>query len=247
MDEQVIAAMARWPNVPAVHGWLSLTEAGQWRLHPAGDALRQPISQGEAITSPQILAFIDRNYGVDAQGQWYFQNGPQRVYVRLDAAPFTAYTATDTATGRLKLRTHTGLDIRDITALYLDETGRLYAATDRGPALISGRDLPAMLDALEAAPTPPLEKAGTSPAQSSDADSHDTDIAELLVRCIETGETVMLRSRGLDGFPADLLPLFYCSQAALENTLNFRRRPVPEEEANRSAQPASGQPPGPAS
>ncbi|MGB3277244.1 MAG: DUF2946 family protein, partial [Castellaniella sp.] len=30
MDDQVLAAMARWPNVPAVHGWLSLTARGQW-------------------------------------------------------------------------------------------------------------------------------------------------------------------------------------------------------------------------
>src|SRR3546814_7173665 len=29
MDENVIAAMARWPDVPDVFGWLSLTERGQ--------------------------------------------------------------------------------------------------------------------------------------------------------------------------------------------------------------------------
>lgn len=148
MDEQVTAAMARWPDVPAVYGWLSLTESGQWRLHPAGDALRHPRSSGESITSPQILAFIDRNYAADEHGQWYFQNGPQRVYLRLDAAPFIVQTVLDPASGRLRLRTHTGLDIRRLTALYLDEHGRLYAATDRGAALVAGRDIPALLDAL---------------------------------------------------------------------------------------------------
>src|SRR5690554_6541585 len=151
MDEQVIAAMARWPDVPAVYGWLSLSEAGLWRLHPKGDALQHPEAPGEEITSPQILAFMNLNYTSDALGQWYFQNGPQRVYVRLDAAPFVVHTTTDTRSGRLNLRTHTGLDIGEVRALHLDENGRLFADTDRGAALIKGRDLPALLDSLQPA------------------------------------------------------------------------------------------------
>src|SRR5690606_10073287 len=70
MDSQVIAAMARWPDVPDVYGWLSLSSSGHWRLHPLGDAIVLPDSPGEAITSPQILAFLGRNYAADAQGQW---------------------------------------------------------------------------------------------------------------------------------------------------------------------------------
>lgn len=211
MDEQVIAAMARWPDVPAVYGWLSLNASGQWRLHPAGNALQQPESTGEPITSPQILAFIDRNYGVDDLGQWYFQNGPQRVYVRLDAAPFIAHTVTDNATQRLRLRTHTGLDIRRLDALYLDDTGRVHAATDRGPALVAGRDLPALLEALS--------------AFSPDGESMDVDVA--LTRCIESGETVMLGGTGILGFPPAPIPLRFCPAAALESTLRFRRHPSP--------------------
>lgn len=199
MDAQVIAAMARWPDVLAVHGWLSLTEAGQWRLHPDGNAVRRPASPGEAITSPQILAFIDRNYAADPLGQWYFQNGPQRVYVRLDAAPFVARTTTDPTSGRLMLRTHTGLDIRQVEALYLDDAGRLYAATDHGPCLIAGRDLPALLDALR-----PEDHAA-------------------LNHCLETGVTTMVCAAGIQGFPDATLPLHQRSGAALENALGFRR------------------------
>src|SRR3546814_9129311 len=99
MDENVIAAMALWPDVPDVFGWLSLTERGHGRLHPQGDALL-PVgvagngcSPGQAITSPPILHFIDRNYAADTHGRWYFQNGPQRVYVRLDAAPYILHTS----------------------------------------------------------------------------------------------------------------------------------------------------------
>ena len=32
MDPSVIAAMAKWPNVPDCRGWLSLDRRGQWRL-----------------------------------------------------------------------------------------------------------------------------------------------------------------------------------------------------------------------
>ena len=38
MDQSVLDAVKRWPNVPAVYGWLSLTARGEWKLHPLGDA-----------------------------------------------------------------------------------------------------------------------------------------------------------------------------------------------------------------
>lgn len=213
MDDQVIAAMAKWPDVPAVYGWLSLTETGQWRLHPQGDALQRLDSAGEDITSPQILAFMDRNYDADSHGQWYFQNGPQRVYVRLDAAPLIVHTTTDPASGALKLRTHTGLDVQEILALYLDETGRLYAATDRGPALLAGRDLPSVLDALE------LDAADAAP-------DDPTDLAELLADGLAPQQTLSVTSRLIQGFPPSSITLQYCPQDELEEALGFRRHPA---------------------
>ncbi len=218
MDSQVIAAMARWPDVPAVYGWLSLSESGQWRLHPAGDALRQPRSPGEAITSPQILAFIGRNYDADDAGQWYFQNGPQRVYVRLDAAPFIAHSVLDGATGKLTLRTHTGLDIRRLDAFALDEHGRLYAATDRGPVLVAGRDLPALFDALSV--VGPGAEGGEAP-----------DMEDAILRCSVPGASVALASTGIIGIASQPLSLTHCPEASLEETLGFRRHPVPPQAA----------------
>lgn len=179
MDENVLAAMARWPNVPDVYGWLSLTELGQWRLHPQGDALKaaeagngiqEPpcagaaapsahatgaYGSGEAITSPPILQFINRNYSHDAHGQWYFQNGPQKVYVRLDAAPYVLHTSASPEIG-LKLRTHNGLDVASIASWWLDDAGRLFAMTDQGPGLVAGRDLSAVLAALKTTQGAPL-------------------------------------------------------------------------------------------
>lgn len=167
MDANVLAAMARWPDVPDVYGWLSLTENGQWRLHPRGDAWPSDAqgwdaavtaddgslvggadTAGESITSPQILQFINRNYASDELGQWFFQNGPQKVYVRLDAAPYILQTTNDSADDTFRLRTHNGLEVTATTAWILDETGKLYAQTEHGPGLVAGRDLATVLNGI---------------------------------------------------------------------------------------------------
>lgn len=146
MDLSVKQALAKWPNVPAVYGWLSLDERGRWHIHEQGDATAG--GRGDPITNPQILAFIGRNYAADELGRWYFQNGPQRVYVRLDAAPYVLRRA-DTSQG---LITHTDVAVKTIAGWWLDDTGRLYAQTDVGGGLIDGRDLASILDQLRVMP-----------------------------------------------------------------------------------------------
>ena len=76
MDPSVLAAIAKWPGVPDVFGWLSLTARGEWRM------------RGEPIANPAICEFIGRNYAADEGGRWYFHSGPQRVYVTLELAPW---------------------------------------------------------------------------------------------------------------------------------------------------------------
>ena len=142
MDQSVLDAIARWPDVPSVTGWLSLNCRGLWRLHPLGDAALG--SPGESIANAQILRFIDRNYARDAQGAWFFQNGPQRVYARLDAAPYILRF--DPGTGMLS--THNGLDVSHVDAWIADDAGNLYAGTDLGPGRVDDRDLPALADWL---------------------------------------------------------------------------------------------------
>lgn len=142
MDQSVLDAVKRWPEVPAVFGWLSLTARGEWRLHPLGDA--QQGGAGEGISNTQILGFMDRNYAGQSDGAWYFQNGPQRVYVRLEAAPLIVHV--DPSKGALT--THNGLTLEHVTQWYCDETGQLYATTDCGPARIDDRDLFILADVL---------------------------------------------------------------------------------------------------
>lgn len=144
MDNDVIKAMARWPDVPAVYGWLSLDRRGRWRLYPLGDAAAG--GTGELVTHPGVIAFFNRNYGHD-EHDWFVQNGPQRVYVRLDAAPFLLRLA-DTGPG---LQAHTGQAAGPVSQWWLDEDGQLYASTRLGPGMIEDRDLAPLLDRLRTA------------------------------------------------------------------------------------------------
>ena len=131
MDASVLAAIARWPDVPAVFGWLSLTARGQWRI------------RGEPIANDAICEFIGRNYANDAQGRWYFQNGPQRVYVSLEVAPW-AYRVQGDGT----LRTQSGRTPRELRAAALLENGSLVLVTDLGAGGLDDRDLPLLLPAI---------------------------------------------------------------------------------------------------
>lgn len=143
MDQSVLDAIARWPNVPAVYGWLSLSARGAWRLHPRGDA--QLGGEGSGITNTQILGFIGRNYACEPDGRWFFQNGPQRVYVRLDAAPFILHLRPDLNA----LVTHNERVIEEVVQWLADDQGQLYAQTDQGAARIDDRDLLGLADVLQ--------------------------------------------------------------------------------------------------
>lgn len=144
MDQSVKDAIARWPDVPAVHGWLSLDGRGRWRLHPQGQAAQG--GAGESITNTQILDFINRNYEHDEAGRWYFQNGPQRVFVRLDGAPYVLRLSDDNR----GLLTHTDSAVATVSHWWLDDAGQLYATTPAGAGIVMDRDLPALLEKLVA-------------------------------------------------------------------------------------------------
>jgi hypothetical protein len=147
-DPQVIAAMARWPGVPAVHGWLRLDRRGQWHLIDRGqpDFDEALNGAGSPITSPAILAFIARNYGSMPQGEWFWQNGPQRVFVDLDLAPRIIRVVGEGA--RLALIDHTGLVFDPVTAAAMSPAGDLWLRDARGWGAVHDLDLAAL--AIEA-------------------------------------------------------------------------------------------------
>lgn len=145
MDDIVQQAMAKWPNVPACYGWLGLDARGRWYLRD--DAVQAsgpfPDSKGSLLAHDKLLAFIARNYAADAQGQWYFQNGPQRVYVELEATPWVWRIEAD-----LTLRSHTGL-AACATACWLDRQGHVYLDSALGLGLVHSLDMLQVAEALE--------------------------------------------------------------------------------------------------
>ncbi|MGB3836582.1 DUF2946 family protein [Castellaniella sp.] len=148
MDDTVLASMARWPNVPAAFGWLSLSPRGQWCLHPAGQGWGHTETEpGQPITNPQIVTFIGRNYQSDDTGRWFFQNGPQKVYVRLDAAPWILELHPGPDTG-LHWQTHIGLPYGPIKQWWVDDNGYLYAQAPQGAGRVLDRDLARAAEAL---------------------------------------------------------------------------------------------------
>lgn len=124
MDDSVLQAMVKWPDVPACYGWLRLDARGRWRV-PTG-----------VIEHPRMVSFIGRNYTHDASGHWYFQNGPQRVYVDLD------YTPRIYRVRSARLVDHTGFDAGALEAAYLDEGGAVLLRTAAGGlGVLDDRDL----------------------------------------------------------------------------------------------------------
>ena len=86
MDEQVLRSLIKWPNVPHCFGWLALDRRGQWRMR---DEFAQANNlPGNAIQHTALNEFIARNYACDTKGRYFFQNGPQRVFITLDATPW---------------------------------------------------------------------------------------------------------------------------------------------------------------
>ncbi|MFJ2989256.1 DUF2946 family protein [Collimonas sp. NPDC087041] len=134
MDDIVEQAMRKWPNVPHCYGWLGLDARGAWRMRDE-QTQRQNLP-GDKIMHTALVGFINRNYKADEQGCWYFQNGPQRVYVDLELTPYIAHT--DPALGFVL---QTGEAMSDIEAVMLTDEGRLLLIAPRQVAAIDDRDL----------------------------------------------------------------------------------------------------------
>ncbi|WP_211464441.1 DUF2946 family protein [Collimonas silvisoli] len=134
MDQVVAQAMLKWPDVPHCYGWLGLDARGAWRMRDE-TAQRQNLP-GDKIMHTALAGFINRNYSVDEHGCWYFQNGPQRVYVDLELTPYIAHT--DPARGFVL---QTGEAMAATEAVMLTEQGRLLLVAQNQVAAIDDRDL----------------------------------------------------------------------------------------------------------
>ena len=143
MDELVLRGMAKWPNVPAVYGWLALDRRGQWLI------------KGDRITNPGVTAFICRNYARDERGCWYFQNGPQRVFVTLDYTPHV-YRIVSPDHAPLAVEANTGSPVATVNGAWIDETGAALLETEHGVGAVHDRDLDRLLPHFTDAAGAPL-------------------------------------------------------------------------------------------
>jgi hypothetical protein len=142
MDDIVKQAMAKWPNVPHCYGWLALDARGGWRMRD--EAAQQLDAPGDRLTNVALIGFINRNYLADERGCWYFQNGPQRVYVNLETTPFIART--DPAQGFVL---HTGQPLGAPERAFLTEAGELLLCASGIVAQADDRDVAELLQKLE--------------------------------------------------------------------------------------------------
>jgi hypothetical protein len=141
VDEIVLRSLAKWPDVPDVYGWLSLDRRGNWLL------------KNERIGNRALRDFISRNYQADARGRWYFQNGPQRVFVTLAYTPLVVRYEGDA------MADHCGRPFLPGQA-YRDEEGSVLVAGSGTVGLLDDRDLARF---AERAQDPPLLARGAVP------------------------------------------------------------------------------------
>ena len=136
MDDIVARSMAKWPDVPDVYGWLSLDRRGNWLI------------KGERIGNAAFRDFISRNYAADARGCWYFQNGPQRVFVALAYAPLVLHFEAEA------LLDHCGRPFKSEQA-YVDDEGSILMQGKPGLGLLDDRDLAAYEERAQGLPEIP--------------------------------------------------------------------------------------------
>lgn len=125
--------MAQWPDVPAVYGWLALDRRGHWRI------------KGERVLHAGLREFIARNYRADEHGRWFFQNGPQRVFVTLAYTPLVVRHEADGLVDHCGRRVVAG-------PVYLDDEGSVLIEGGAAIALLDDRDLARYAEAAERLP-----------------------------------------------------------------------------------------------
>jgi hypothetical protein len=149
MDELVRQAMAKWPNVPDCFGWLGLDSRGQWHMRDDRVQLLGAFqsglagAKGSVLRHEKLIEFIHRNYDADEKGRWYFQNGPQRVYVELEIAPYVWRL-----NAQFEPTAHTGQTTQALACL-VDELGRVYLSTPMGLGLVHTWDVALVEDAVD--------------------------------------------------------------------------------------------------
>ncbi|SFU97870.1 DUF2946 family protein [Pseudoduganella namucuonensis] len=219
MDDIVKQAMAKWPNVPNCYGWLGLDARGNWRMRD--ERAQQLGLAGDKLSNPALVGFIVRNYGSDERGCWYFQNGPQRVYLNLETTPFVART--DPAAG---FALHTGAAFAP-EAAWLTEAGELVLRQGDTVAQLDDRDMAQAMERLEIGGRPAgddallawLSAADATRGQTPDRTAPATDAAPNR-GLSPVSAPLVLRAGGRD------IPVQHLRSEDIPSRFNFQRLPA---------------------
>ncbi|QWD59896.1 DUF2946 family protein [Polynucleobacter sp. MWH-UH35A] len=121
MDNQVLRSLMKWPNVPDCYGWLALDRRGQWRMRD--EFTQQNNLPGNIIKHQALNEFIARNYACDELGRYFFQNGPQRVFITLDATPWIVRIIPGKESPTIINQCHQAMETNGALS---DENGNIY-------------------------------------------------------------------------------------------------------------------------
>ena len=80
---------------------------------------------GQVIEHSALKEFISRNYACDNTGRYFFQNGPQRVFVTLSATPWVVRIIPGENTQKMVTQCHTEINPK---SAFSDEQGNIYIA-----------------------------------------------------------------------------------------------------------------------
>jgi hypothetical protein len=125
----------KWPNVPDCYGWLALDRRGQWRMRDEFTQLNN--LPGQVIEHTALKEFIARNYACDELGRYFFQNGPQRVYITLDATPWIVRILPSNKALNFINQCHQNMDP---TGALSDEKGNIYIVGNLNQIIYNSSD-----------------------------------------------------------------------------------------------------------
>ena len=141
MDDQVIRSLIKWPNVPECFGWLALDRRGQWRMRDL--FAQQNQLSGQVIVHRALNDFISRNYACDKAGNYFFQNGPQRVFVTLDCTPWVVKIYPTEQGSQFLTQCQTAFEPSSALS---DEQGNIYIVGSTNQAIKAENDSQSFID-----------------------------------------------------------------------------------------------------